>query len=333
MSCPKSGIRIRETNNNNNNNKNAPILTKSSLKTPVSFHTTTLDKLDLEISNYSLKDLYKLFNIIDNDLNESSLKQAKQVVLKMHPDKSQLEPKFFLFFSSAYKKLKEVYDFQNRSYKDKKYVNADFFEEENKELLNTMFQKPEFKDGGGNFNKWFNESFEKHRLENPNMHGYEDWLKSDEGFMTIDENVTQTNMNAIFERQKKQLQDVIVYNGISDSVSTSSIGGYTFDNNVSNYSSDNYTDLRQAYTETLIPVTEEDYNKMQKFSSLNEYKSHRDRVDITPLSDVKSLEILHNQKKEDDYKSASLAYKYALESEKIKKKQEGFWGELRNIKN
>jgi hypothetical protein len=350
-SCPKAGIKIHETKNNNihysrntiNNSSYNPnyipeqsinISQKSNLKNPINFHNTALSQLDLDLNNYSLNDLYSLFNITNNELNEDTLKTAKQIVLKMHPDKSRLEPKFFLFFSSAYKKLKEVYDFQNKSYTNKKYVDEDFFEEGNKEILNNMFQKPEFKDTNGkNFNQWFNAAFEKHRLEDPNAQGYQDWLKSDEGFMNINENVTKSNMNEIFEKQKKQLQDIIVYKGITDSVSSSTIGGYSFDNATNNFSTDQYTDLRQAYTETLIPVTEEDYHKMHKFGTLNEYKSHRDRVDVTPLSKEEANRILYQQQKDAEHQSASLAYKYALEAEKAKKSQNSFWGEIKNLTN
>ena len=39
--------------------------------------------------------------------------------------------------------------------------------------------KKDLKDSN-NFNKWFNDQFEKHRLEDPVEHGYGNWLKSDE---------------------------------------------------------------------------------------------------------------------------------------------------------
>ena len=46
--------------------------------------------------------------------NFKKLKNAKQIVLKIHPDKSQLEPKYFIFFSGAYKRLYSIYEFQNK---------------------------------------------------------------------------------------------------------------------------------------------------------------------------------------------------------------------------
>jgi hypothetical protein len=101
-SCPKSGIKIHHSDNDYKEN---PFLkeksSQSKLTKPVSFQTTTLNSLDLDLNNYSLDDLYQLFNINGGILNEESLKSAKQIVLKMHPDKSQLDSKSFLFFSIA----------------------------------------------------------------------------------------------------------------------------------------------------------------------------------------------------------------------------------------
>ena len=47
--------------------------------------------------------------------------------------------------------------------------------------------------------------WQKNKLEeDENENGYGDWLKSDEGIYSINENVTKTNMNEIFEKQKKR---------------------------------------------------------------------------------------------------------------------------------
>ena len=113
-SCPKAGIKIHETDNNNYYKGN-PFTKQSHLTKPVSFQNTTLNSLDLDLDHYSLEDLYHLFNIGSNTLSEDSLKSAKQIVLKMHPDKSRLDSKYFLFFSKAYKRLYGIYEFQNKS--------------------------------------------------------------------------------------------------------------------------------------------------------------------------------------------------------------------------
>ena len=331
-SCSKAGIKIHpsdnDVNTNANNNANTNTNKISNLKTPVSFQSTTIHSLDLELDNYSLDDLYHLFNIPNSTLSEESLKSAKQIVLKMHPDKSRLDSKYFLFFSKAYKRLFGIYEFQNKSLK-KTYKDEEFFDDSNRNVLNQMFENNKDLKDSKNFNSWFNQSFEKHRLEDPLEQGYGDWLKSDEGFQNIDENVTKNNMNEIFEQKKKQIQAVSVYTGVN-SMMSSSFGGSSLGTN-DNFTSDNYTDLRQAYTETLIPVTQEDYEKMQKFNNVSEYKAHREKVDVTPLTKEEGERQLYQQKTQMDQESAALAFKYAKESEKSKEKQNGFWSDIKHI--
>ena len=57
---------------------------------------------DLTIANYDLDELLNLFNL-KPDFTEKELKSAKAIVLKLHPDKSRLDKKYFLFYSEAYK--------------------------------------------------------------------------------------------------------------------------------------------------------------------------------------------------------------------------------------
>jgi len=315
--CPKAGIKIHHSDNDYRTNP-----------TNKDIYNASLNQLDLAIENYELQDLYKLFNINDGILNESSLKQAKQIVLKMHPDKSHLDSKYFLFFSKAYKQLYSIYEFQNNSSK-KVFKDEDFYDESNKHVLNHMFEKNKSLKDGPNFNKWFNESFEKHRINNPLENGYGDWLKSDDGFLDIDENVTKSNMNEIFEQKKKQVQALSVYKGVTDSFASSSFGASLDDAGC--FTSSDYTDLRQAYTETLIPVTNDDFDKMPKYKSLNDYKNQRDRLDTTPLSKTEAERILYEREKSDNQRSAALAFKHAQEIEKAKQSNTSFWGDIKRL--
>lgn len=324
-SCPKSGIKIHESNNNY---RADPFLQQSKLTKPVSFQNTTINSLDLDLDNYSLEDIYHLFNIDGGYLSEQSLKSAKQIVLKMHPDKSHLDAKYFLFFSKAYKRLFSIYEFQNKSAK-KQYKDEDFFDEGNKNILNNMFEKNKNLKDPTNFNSWFNQAFEKHRIDNPNEQGYGDWLKSNDDFISINENVTKGNMNEVFEQKKKQIQAMTVYTGVTD-MFASTLGGSLLDGN-GDFTTDEYTDLRQAYTETLIPVTQDDYNKIQKFNNVSEYTAHRERVDITPISKEEAERKLLHQQQQQEQHSAALAFKYAKEAEKAKEKENGFWADLKQL--
>lgn len=322
--CPKAGIKIHQSDNDPQ--PSIHNINRSKLTKPVNFHTTTMDTLELNLDHYSLEDLYALFYIHDGVLNETSLKSAKQIVLKIHPDKSRLDAKYFLFFSKAYKRLYGIYEFQNKS-TNKTYKDEEFYDESNKNVLNQLFKNnKQFKEPE-NFNKWFNTSFEKHRLEDPLEQGYGDWLKSDDGIMNISENVTKGNMNEIFEQKKKQIQSVQVYNGVTD-IYASTLGGSLLSGS-DNFSTEQYTDIRQAYTETLIPVTNEDYERMPKFKNVNEYQRQRESIDTTPLSDPER--ILYEKEKQLNSQSSALAFKYAQESENARKKQQSFWGDIKQI--
>ena len=326
--CLKAGIKIHET---------------PQKKPSVNFHKTTLLELDLDVDNYSLDDLYNLFNISSNSnnnnkvLDEESLKGAKQIVLKMHPDKSQLDSKYFLFFSKAYKRLYSIYEFQNKSdKKTERDLKKDYFEDSNKTVLDNMFQtKTELKDPK-NFNSWFNDKFDKHKLvDDESNNGYGDWMKSDEGLYLENDNVTQSNMNEAFEKQKKQIQALTVYNGVTVSYASFSGGGSLLGEQSSNFSGSSsglgFTDLRQAHIETIIPITQDDYDNIPKYKNLNEYKMNRDRVDITPLTTAESERILLQNKSNLDQESAATAYKYAKQAEKAKANQRSFWGDIKQL--
>lgn len=296
----------------------------------VDYFDTPMCELDLDLDNYSLDDLLNLFNITEKILNEDIMKQAKMITLKIHPDKSRLDPKFFIFFREAYIRLKDVYEFQNKSNDKKPTIYENDIDENNATLLKNFIKKSKF-ENSNNFNSWFNENFEKYKLEDPNERGYGDWLKSNDDFIEMSDNVTMTNMNKIIEEKKKNIRAVTVYKGVEDTVST--IKGLNFGslNDIDNFTSEKYTDLKQAYTETLMPVSEEDFDKMPKFKNIDQYRSHRDNVDVTPLNELESLKILERQEREAKKQSQALAYKYALEAEKVKQNDNLFWSALKQL--
>ena len=66
----------------------------------------------LESKDDELKHLQESLEQLKSESKD--LKNAKKIVLKTHPDKSKLDKKYFLFFSSAYKILFQLYNFKNR---------------------------------------------------------------------------------------------------------------------------------------------------------------------------------------------------------------------------
>jgi len=338
--CKKGGVKIKETNNGYKSdpfaNVNPFIYEKK--REEINYDSKSYATLDLNIENYSREELYKLFGLnLSITLNEDIMKECKKLVLKTHPDKCRLENKYFLFFSQAYKKLLNIYEFQNKTSK-KTNNTSEYYDQNNGEILDKMFEVNKNLKDPKNFNTWFNTQFEKHRLEDPVETGYGSWLKSEEDIVFTPTGITKDNMALAIEKRKKQVQTLTNYSGVNESYA-STFGGSSlmeYDNNFTSgtlFSNDgmSYTDLKQAYVESVIPVTEDDYKKHQQFNSIDEYKRHRESTNIVPLSKEEGMRQLYQQNKQKDHESAALAFYYAQQSEKVKKNENDFWSGLKQI--
>jgi hypothetical protein len=340
--CQKGGIKIRDTGNNNAINPFSQInpfnIVTEQKPIQVTHNQTSCEKLDLNINNYSREDLLKLFGVLNIDLTEEIMKDCKKIVLKSHPDKSQLHEKYFLFFSEAYKKLRRIYEFQNKFKIDNSNEQNEYYDSNQANILDNIL-KEKYTDPK-KFNNWFNEQFEQHKTIDINENGYGTWLKSDDDIV-FTSNVSKANMNSEIEKRKKQVQSLTTYNGVHDPYA-STFGGsslMTIDNNFSSaslFNSDGigYTDLRKAYVESVIPVTEEDFHKIQKFNNVEEYKRHRDSVEINPiLSSEESMRQLYQKDKQKDEESSALAFYFAQQTEKAINNNNKFWSKLKQLTN
>lgn len=338
-----TGVRITQTENEY---RDDPFSGLSPFKTndekkyvPTNYDKPSYEKLDLNVDSYSREDLFTLFGLHNTSLTEDIMRECKKTVLKTHPDKSRLDEKYFIFFSKAYKKLLGIYEFQNKANTKKTLDKNEYFDSENVEILDNFFDKQKKIKDPKNFNKWFNSQFDKHKLEDPQETGYGNWLKSDED-VVIMQNVSKSNMAAEMEKRKKQVQSLTTYNGVSENTAAS-FGGSALMSYDSNFTAGSlfsnegmsYTDLRQAYAESVIPVTEEDYDKVKKFRSIDEYKRHRESVDTSPLEKEQAMKQLYHQNKQKDEESAALAFYYAQQTEKAQKNQQLFWSGLKQLTN
>jgi len=300
--------------------------------------------MDLNIENYDLDDILNLFKMPKNFVEED-VKAAKKIVLKTHPDKSGLSPDYFRFYSKAYKKIYFIWKFKS-STKDNNLKTYD-------ELLNgdnnnnlSEHKKGNLKDflstnkieKGENFNKWFNQQFEKNKIQSEEeTNGYGDWLKSNED---IDEEkrISYTQMGEEIEKKKQHVRSLVVYKGIDESYSNFSGASNLTGDSPECFGSDlfsslQYEDLRKAHVESVIPVTLDDYNNVKKFKNLNEYNNYRNSQDIVPLSEVQATEYLNNKNKYEETQTTNRAYKLAQQLEESNKNQSNFWGSIMKIKN
>ena len=147
----------------------------------------------------------------------------------------------------------------------------------------------------GEFNRWFNEKFEQYRLKDDEAEtGYEEWFRStandsdgqDEG---ADDSGSWADKVARLNKRKQALRNKyalverqeLEYAGSGSGGADG--GGYDLTRErPQEYSSGifgnlRYEDLKKAHTESIIPVTEDDYYKTKRFNNVNELQTFRDQ--------------------------------------------------------
>ena len=292
-----------------------------------------MDNFDLNIDNYDLEDLLNLFHL-NYEFDENDLKRAKTLALKTHPDKSGLNKEVFLFFMKAYKMIESIYEFKlkrakcarNTSYENEK------MESDKKTLLLKKLDGMKAKD----FNKWFNKMFEKVKVNDDDVDsGYGKWFKSDED--VNEETVTnKRDMEAVFNKKKAASRELVLHKGVNEMVHG---GGYDLTRSrPEEYSSDifsklQYDDLRKAHTETVVPVTHEDYLRRKKYNNVESLKKDRAENNPAMLSLAQSKELLRGRKSKEQMGNTQRAFKILKREEEITRANKEWWKELRTLKN
>ena len=297
-----------------------------------------MESIDLNLDNYNLNDLLKIFKLNDQ-FSERDLKNAKKIVLNMHPDKSKLDKKYFLFFSRAYKQLLKLYEFRKGSqtvHNDYKDINPtdDAEVEAEKKLLLEAYMKL----SPDHFNKWFNNMWvvtenAAGQTSSLKSNGYGDWLISNEGCCDKNEfnGLSKQEKERLLNKKKSDMSTVVKHRDFDEMINTTN-QSLLCDDEISGFQSDvfsklQYDDLKHAHEESIIPVTEDD--KRVRYSNMDEIKRFRGRQNITPMNEAEC-----NQYKErciKDENNISRAYKLLKEGEDSEKRNNEWWGKIKHI--
>jgi len=292
--------------------------------------------MDLDITNYDYDDILKLFNV-SNKFNEEDLKNAKKKVLSSHPDKSGLDKSYFLFFSSAYKILFNIYNFREKhsSLTDLNNYNENYNADKD-EVNALLIHKITKNKSGQEFNKWFNEQFESIKITNDyDKNGYGDWLTHNESNSV--ETVKCKDLNSIHKiiEEKKQIlrthnlvkkRDIYEFNNTNYCDLTNS---KPEDYSSGLFSKFQYEDLKKAHEESLIPVTNEDFNT--NYSSLEDIRNKRASQVIGPMKREEATNYLNKSKEDENNISTARAYSLFKQDELNKQQNDKFWSKLKRL--
>lgn len=298
-----------------------------------------MSEVDLNLENYDLDDILKLFHL-DYSFGEEEIKKIYKLVLKTHPDKSGLSKDYFIFYSKAFKKLKSIYDYKTKYIQRANKENCVKHGLYSPNIVESELKNDEIKKllEKEDFNKWFNEVFEKVKIaDEEDSKGYGDWIKSN-----IENNEKASNiamMNDLINKKKVESRNNVLanYKGIQDlhsgiGVSQSSI----LRDELEEYSSDmfsklKYEDLKKAHTETVIPVTDEDYHNREKYSSVDELRRRRMHLGVASEEEMQQK---LNTINDEEYKTEMYrSYKMAKQMEQIENSNKRFMTNIRFLMN
>ena len=263
---------------------------------------------NLDIHMYSLKELLGLFNT-DYNMTFEDLKRAKKQVLMTHPDKSKLPAEYFLFYKKAFDIVVNFYNNQNKQTQNITAENttyvptsiSDTNKSTSKQITSAInkLNKDEFQDK-------FNKLFETNMVKKTNNTRNE-WFSKDEPIYDNSDDVNSKNMGQIFDKIKDKQSGMVKYKGVENLVVNSGSGYNLYDDDEADdtyvtsdpFSKLKFDDLRKVHKdETVLSVSERDYNKVKKYSSVDHFMRERGNQTLTPIEKQEAERMLSIQEQQ-----------------------------------
>jgi len=289
---------------------------------------------NLNIQMYSFQELLNLFEITDaNNITNEELKRAKILVLKTHPDKSRLSPEYFLFYKKAFEIIVEFYNNQQRTTKEVPKTELKYSKEINdintgtgNSNNRTVAHDEQIEKNIGSmppakFQQTFNELFEKNQM-GKKIVNKNDWFSKEETEITTAPISSVSAINGTFERIKEKQQGIVLYRGVSELPSNSAAANLYEDIDdeegietngtyieTDPFSKLKFEDIKKVHkNETVFMVGENDYKKVKKYGSIEEYTIARNTADVSLKTEEENLRIL--KEKETEFQNKILLKQY-----------------------
>ena len=274
-----------------------------------------MDDLDLDLDNYDLDDILNLFHL-NHDFSYRDLKSAMKIMHKVHPDKSGLDTKYFIFFKEAYSILLGLYKHRNST--NKSSFREDYYSKEHAIKLKNFIRSDDFND---KFNTLFEETFSR------DTNGYDDWLKN-----TPIEDYSSKNRNTYFSDNHKSIvvkdkYDVVDINNLGNNYLDSD---YIEDYSSSTFNSLQYDDVKKAYSETFIPVNEND-ERINMFNSIDDLKRFRQGDATDQLTEEESEKYLADAKFSENKQINNKIYKHIKQDKHHQDEKHKWWNNFNKL--
>ena len=270
--------------------------------------------IDLNEENYDYPKILNLFSLED-EFNEKELKMAKRKVLKLHPDKCQLDIKYYLFFAKMYKKLEQIYLYVHHETDMNKLKRSIDIDDHFKTYLErkNINPKTNFKAFSKEFNKMFDNVYVAE-----NKDGHEDWLKSEDGI--YDKNDIEASRKKAIAQQALVKRDEI-----------EEVGG-----SVDLFSKLKCFDVKESHSNSVIALDiEKEYMEKPKFRSVQEYQQFLAKEDTnnTPIGLEQSQFLLRKRETMLNQQAKNLAFQKMDRTENMDKNYNTYISKYLKLEN
>jgi len=284
---------------------------------------------NLDLSKYSFEDVLNLFDL-SYDITAEDMKRAKKVVLMTHPDKSRLDPKYFLFYKKAYEFVVNYYNNKQKHTERSKMKDAAYTPLENQDVGNEQVSGVIGKMSKKDFNNTFNDMFDNNMAVKPDDSRNE-WFKNGDSQFSSVTNVTKDNMGQAFDQVKQQQQGSIVRHASVQMLGGGGTNLYETDGDAyvtsDPFSKLKYDDLRKVHKDqTVLTVGEQDYDNMTKYKSVDHLTQERGRQELTPMLKGDAEGIISKQQREHEQMIIRKQHESDLKSMEYEKKNKTVLG-------
>jgi hypothetical protein len=297
---------------------------------------------NLDIQTYSLEELLSLFGLTAYNISTNDLRQAKKRVLMLHPDKSKLDSKYFLFYKKAFDVIVQFYDNQNRQHKQvdgKELVYQPNEDNDNSTSDNINKQINDI--SNSDFQDKFNRLFESNNMGNRPDTTQNEWFKQEDNEFKIPEGkISRNEMGDAFNRVKQQSNSVIKYNGVQEMSHTTSVGNSSLYEDTDQYVSCDpfgklqYDDLRKVHRDqTVLAVSEHDFDQSKTYKSVDEFNRARSQYSYDPLEKEKATTMLQEQERVMNEQMMQKEYKSKLQTQQYAEKNKTVLASFLQLKN
>ena len=300
---------------------------------------------NLTIQSYSLDEIMGLFDLDSYDISIENLKVAKKKVLMLHPDKSKLDAKYFLFYKKAFDIIVQFFDNQNRQNRSIQPKDVAYEPNYNDQDTNTTKQitKNVQEMKSDNFQEKFNELFEANQMGvRPNTERNEWFQQENSAYDVPQEKMSKQAMNDNFQRIKKQNNGLIQYNGVQSLNQDSATSNNFYDDDdfqdkymtSDPFSKLKFDDLRKVHRDqSVLAVSEQDINNIKTYGSVEEFNRARSEHSYEPLEKQHADRLLQEQEKAMQQRMMRKEYQSKLQTEQYAEKNKNVMASFLLLQN